>query len=114
LFSCETFCYILGFAVEWGPRNVEDGKLTKALQAVSPGRKRGPWLIICDNESFPFAPESAAAHKEALVKFWGIPARSPDLNPVFALLVLAPPQANADGPGRPHEEAAGARRNGPR
>jgi len=72
----------LGFAFEWGPRNVEDGKLTKALQAVNPGRKRGPWLIICVNESFLFAPESAAAHKEALVKFWGIPARPPDLNPV--------------------------------
>ena len=46
-----------------------------------PGQ-RGPWRIICDNESFLFAEDSAKAHKKALVKFIRIPAKSPDLNPV--------------------------------
>jgi hypothetical protein len=68
-------------SADWA-RAVEQGALTKALLKVNPGRKKGPWLIICDNESFLFAPESAAAHKEAMVKFLRIPARSPDLNPV--------------------------------
>ena len=49
---------------------------------VNPGRKRGPWRIICDNESFAFAPNSAKAHKQARVKLLRIPAKPPDLNPM--------------------------------
>ncbi len=61
---------------------VEKGSLTKALQALSPDHKRGSWKIICDNESFLRAPASRAAHKQCKVRLWGIPAKSPDLNPI--------------------------------
>jgi len=56
--------------------------LTRALQALHPKHKRGSWLVLCDNESFLNAPESAAAHKKARVRLWNIPPKSPDLNPV--------------------------------
>ena len=68
-------------AEDWS-RVVEQGGLTKALLAVNPKRNRGPWRIICDNDSFLFAEDSAKAHKKALVRFIRIPAKSPDLNPV--------------------------------
>jgi len=61
---------------------VDAGLLVKALQAANPGRTRGPWRILCDNESFLRAPESKAAHKRCNVVLCKIPATSPDLNPV--------------------------------
>ena len=36
----------------------------------------------CKNESFLRAPASRAAHSKKSVHLWGIPPRSPDLNPV--------------------------------
>ena len=48
---------------------------------MNPHHKRGSWKIICDNESFLTAPENRAAHKDAKVRLWQIPA-APNLNPV--------------------------------
>ena len=45
-----------------------------------PHRARGPWRVLCDNESF--LKKCAAAHRRVNVHLWHIPPRSPDLNPV--------------------------------
>ena len=68
-------------AEEWAEA-VDDRCLVKALRAANPARKRGPWRVLCDNESFLRAPESVAAHRRANVQLIKIPAKSPDLNPV--------------------------------
>ena len=47
-----------------------DGKLTRATQALAPVRPRGPWKVLCDNQSF----LHTRASKRAMVKA--------DLNPV--------------------------------
>jgi len=60
---------------------VECGKLTAACREVT-GRTRGPWTVLCDNETFLEAPCSRKAHFKANVHLWHVPARSPDLNPV--------------------------------
>ena len=42
----------------------------------------GPWLIVCDNESFLETFATKAAHVKARVELWHVLPRSPDLNPV--------------------------------
>ena len=64
---------------EWA-RIVARGDLVKAVKAVNPKRKE-PWSVLCDNESFLRSKESHAALKIAGVKLWKMPAKSPDLNP---------------------------------
>ena len=81
-FQLSSRCLAGPLAASSYTRLVEQGCLTKALLAVNPGRKRGPWRITCDNESFWFAPDSAKAHKQAHVKLLRIPPKAPDLNPV--------------------------------
>ena len=61
---------------------VNRGLLVKALRDTNPQRRRGPWKILCDNESFLGTDASADALKKAGVTLWSIPPRSPDLNPV--------------------------------
>lgn len=61
---------------------VNRGQLVKALKETNPRRSRGPWKILCDNESFLGTDASADALKKARVALWSIPPRSPDLNPV--------------------------------
>ena len=61
---------------------LRSGKLTAAIRALSPVRKRGPWHVLCDNESFLDAAPCAKAHTLKRIKLWHIPPRSPDLNPV--------------------------------
>jgi hypothetical protein len=60
---------------------VNRGDLVKAVKSVNPKRKKGPWSVLCDNESFLRAKVSNAAVKAAGVKLWKMPAKSPDLNP---------------------------------
>ena len=69
-------------SVEEWVRAVEAGKLTKALKALNPGRGRGSWSVLCDNEGFLRATASTAAHRDARVSLWQIPPKSPDLNPI--------------------------------
>lgn len=67
---------------EWVRDVVRTGKLAAALAATNPRRPRGPWTVLCDNESFLRTDEALSAHREAGVKLWKMPALSPDLNPV--------------------------------
>lgn len=66
---------------EWAAA-VDSGRLVAACKSARPDRQRGPWHILCDNESFLKAPASRTAHRRVNVHLWHIPARSPDLNPV--------------------------------
>ena len=61
---------------------VRTGKLVQAVRAVNPDEQRGPWTVLCDNESFLWEPHSRAAHRRANIVLWKMPPRSPDLNPV--------------------------------
>ena len=57
-------------------------KLKKAIEAVKPVQRAGPWHVLCDNESFLHTRPSVRATQAAGVKIWRMPASSPDLNPV--------------------------------
>ena len=61
---------------------VKRGCLTKAIKDLKPVRVNGPWTVLCDDESFLGAKDTAAAHKAAKISLCNIPAHSPDLNPV--------------------------------
>jgi hypothetical protein len=61
---------------------VEGGALQSALASLNPDRRRGPWTVLCDNESFLSTPRSRQAHERARAHMWHIPPRSPDLNPI--------------------------------
>ena len=61
---------------------VRAGKLTGAIRQLKPKLPRGPWHVICDNESFLHAKDSVKAYAARPLKMWHIPPRSPDLNPV--------------------------------
>jgi transposase len=66
-------------AEEWKKVAIDSGKLVQACMAVS-GRQRGPYRVICDNESF--LKSNKAGHGTVNVEMWHIPPRSPDLNPI--------------------------------
>ena len=69
-------------AVDWS-KAVRDGALVAALRAVNhPSKARGPWTILCDNESFLRAPECLALYRRLDISLWKLPPRSPDLNPI--------------------------------
>ena len=61
---------------------VRGGQLTQALRSLNPWRKTGPWTILCDGEAFLRAKDSLAAYRSKKIVLWGVPAKSPDLNPV--------------------------------
>ena len=67
--------------VEWSAA-VRAGSLTSALKAVNPGKRAGPWKVLCDNESFLKHAESVKAYRKPRITLVHIPAKSPDLNPV--------------------------------
>ena len=86
-------CSAGGFsAVTWHPEKkldedewaklVRNGSLVRAIKALKPVNKKGPWWVLCDNESFLRTDITRKAHREANIKLWGIPPKSPDLNPV--------------------------------
>jgi len=66
---------------EWS-KAVRAGHLLAACRSARPDKQRGPWRLLCDNESFLTAPASRIAHRKAGVQLWHVPGRSPDLNPV--------------------------------
>lgn len=66
---------------EWAPL-VADGKLVNAIKKLKPVSKRGPWWVLCDNETFLTTDQSKKAYRDCRVKLWKIPAKSPDLNPI--------------------------------
>ena len=66
---------------EW-VRAVRSGKLSRAIVRLGPVRKRGPWVVLCDNESFLTTPASMSAYAGKRISLWQVPPKSPDLNPV--------------------------------
>ena len=66
--------------VKWS-KVVRDGGLTDAIRKINPHR-RGPWTVLCDNESFLRHASANRAYKAKSIKLWGVPARSPDCNPI--------------------------------
>lgn len=60
---------------------VEQGTFKDVLKRMS-GNMTGPWTVISDNEGFLRTAASNKAHRQSKVSLWGIPPRSPDLNPV--------------------------------
>ena len=61
---------------------VRDGKLSSAIRQLNPGRRRGPWTLLCDNESFLRHRKCMRAYAARNIDLWAVPARSPDLNPI--------------------------------
>ena len=55
--------------------------MVKGLMLTNPGKNRGPWKVLCDNESFPRACAAKAARRHARVELMKIPTKAPDLNP---------------------------------
>jgi len=68
-------------AKEMWAKAVRSGCLTKAIKEINPKRK-GPWTVLCDSESFLRTPISRAAYTQHGVRLWDVPPKSPDLNPV--------------------------------
>ena len=66
---------------EWS-KAVRDGRLTGALRHLNPRRRTGPWTILCDGETFLRAGDSMKAYRAKKISLWGVPPKSPDLNPV--------------------------------
>ena len=61
---------------------VRAGKLTAAVAKINPHRRRGPWSVLCDNESFLRHESCLKAYAAKGVTLWAIPPKSPDCNPV--------------------------------
>ena len=51
------------------------------MKVVKPGKKAGPWKVLCDNESFLDHAESVKAYRRPRITLVHIPAKSLDLNP---------------------------------
>jgi transposase len=68
-------------AEEWATA-VRSGCLTDAIRRLNPKRRSGPWTVLCDNEGFLRAPDARRAHAFKHVELWGVPPKSPDLNPI--------------------------------
>ena len=66
---------------EWS-QAVRDGNLRRALGSINVHKKKGPWRVLSDNESFLRTKKSLKALRRNSVSFIDLPARSPDLNPV--------------------------------
>ena len=66
---------------DWS-QTVRDGKLTAALRALNPKKKRGQWTILCDHEGSLRAKISMEAYRTRSIGLWSVPPKSPDLNPV--------------------------------
>ena len=78
-------------AEDWAEA-VDGGSLVQALRIANPDKRNGPWKVLCDNESFPRAPESVAAHRRCNAHLVKMPPLSPDLNPVekYACTIVFP------------------------
>ena len=66
---------------EWSAA-VREGKLSGALRKLNPRQKSGPWTILCDNESFLRHKSCLQAYAKKRILVWGVPPKSPDLNPI--------------------------------
>ena len=62
--------------VEWSAA-VRAGKLSAALRALNPRRRRGPWTVLCDNETFLRHRSCARAYARKNIRLWELPAQVP-------------------------------------
>ena len=79
-------------AVMWHPTHktnqdqwyqaVKEGKLTGAIRAINPGKRSGPYTVLCDGESFLHAKKLLPLYERQKVNLWQCPPKSPDLNPI--------------------------------
>jgi hypothetical protein len=67
---------------DWVESVEDDDVLVNAIKRLGPVHAKGPWHVLCDNETFLHTQQSRAAYKALKVKTWRIPPRSPDLNPI--------------------------------
>ena len=65
---------------EW-TNAVRTGKLSAAIRKLNPRRRHGPWHVLCDNETFLRHRACQRAYASRNIHLWGVPPRSPDLNP---------------------------------
>ena len=49
---------------------------------MNPRNRSGPWTILCDGEAFLRAKVCMKAYRGKHISLWGVPPKSPDLNPV--------------------------------
>ena len=61
---------------------VRKGILSGAIKSLWPANRRGPWRVLCDNETFLNARLCRPQHARRNIVLWQVPAKSPDLNPV--------------------------------
>ncbi len=57
---------------EWATA-VGSGKLRSALLSVNPGRRRGPWTVLCDGEGFLRARAAKELYVQQKITMWQIP-----------------------------------------
>ena len=81
---------------EWA-NAVRIGKLSAALRKLNPRRRRGPWHVLCDNEAFLRHRACLRAYASRNIHLWGVPPRSPDLNPIEMCWSWLRRQLNAMG-----------------
>ena len=59
---------------------MRDGGLVAVLRHLNPGRNRGPWKVLCDNEAFLRGNSSMKAYRMRGVELVELLAKSPVLN----------------------------------
>ena len=67
---------------EMWAKAIRDGLLVNALKAINPRDHGKPWTVLCDNETFLRANVCKEAYASQGIRLWGVPPKSPDLNPV--------------------------------
>ncbi|CAK0853761.1 unnamed protein product [Prorocentrum cordatum] len=72
----------LAGADEHDKQAVRDQKVTAALRALNPKKKRGPWTMLCVDEGFRRADVSTEAHRKRGIALWSVPPESPVLIPM--------------------------------
>ena len=66
---------------EW-EKVLRSGKLQRVVRHLHPGKRRGPWRLLCDGESFLKSGASTSFCSKRRLQMLHIPRRSPDLNPI--------------------------------
>ena len=66
---------------EW-MKVLASGKMRVAIAKLQPSKPRGPWRILCDNETFIKAKPVKKWYLKKNISLLQIPPRSPDLNPI--------------------------------
>ena len=81
-----------------------------AGESFRPVRPNGPWVVLCDNESFLSSTKCGlpTVYRRAKIRLWHVPPKSPDLNPVEKYWVVVEETVAPHGFGRAEGGAASA------